>query len=90
MKESLEDLKAIIDNAPQGATHYDVHYYRYSGDEVQSAPSKRFEWEFVSDGSAELELTRSLSDIERIVELMEWQVEANKNYQSMMGAYLNE
>lgn len=69
--ESLEDLKAIIDNAPEGASHYDGIYYRYSGDEVQSAPSKRFAWEFVSDGSVQLELTRSLSDIERIIQLEE-------------------
>lgn len=72
MKESLEELKSIIDNAPQGATHYDVYYYRYSGDEVQSAPSKRFGWEFMSDGSVGLELTRSLSDIEEIIELREF------------------
>lgn len=69
--ETLEYLKAIIDNAPEGASHYDEVYYRHSGDEVQSAPSKRFGWEFVSYGYVELELTRSLSDIERIIELME-------------------
>ena len=71
MNESLGELKTVIENAPEGASHYDGIYYRYLGDEAQSSPSKRFGWEFVSDGPVELELTRSLSDIKRIIELME-------------------
>lgn len=82
--ESISDLKNIIDSAPEGASHYDGIYYRYSGDEVQSAPSKRFGWEFVSDGSVELELTRSLSDIKRIIELME----LNQNMHTTVAGYI--
>ena len=69
MSESLEELKAIIDNAPKGATHLDdintywkviseFDYYFHNGNQ----------W----DDSEPLENgIRSLSDIKRIIELME-------------------
>lgn len=90
--ETLEELKEIIAGKPEGATDYSnrfnrLLFYKYSF---------LLGW-FFWDGSCYIPLancpsnrTRSLSDIERIIELMEWQIEANKNYQSMMEAYLND
>lgn len=76
MNESLEELKVIIDNAPEGATHYDEDddYVKFIDDEM-------YHYSFVqgygwsSDYVSPCEL-RSLSDIERIIELMEWQQSA--------------
>lgn len=66
--ESLEELKAIIDNAPEGASHVDdtytywkvvseFDYYFYNGSQWDDSES-------IQSG------TRSLSDIARIIELM--------------------
>ena len=74
MTETLDELKAIFDNAPEGATHYDGIYYMVLDGELQSAPSKRFGWEYVYD-VFEIGLTRSLSDIKARIELMEWKRE---------------
>lgn len=66
MSESLEDLKAIIDNAPEGKTHTlnegDTVTY-WSDDDVGCLA--------ISGDSVSLYGMRSLSDIKRIIELME-------------------
>ena len=82
MSESLEELKSIRDGTPVGAKFITVngcysdgvHYY---------------------DGFSWLEhkffiAMRSLSDINRIIELEEWKIEANLNHQNMLNAYLND
>ncbi|QGJ84303.1 hypothetical protein [Pseudoalteromonas phage XCL1123] len=70
--ETLKELKAIIAGKPEGATHIDVDrdYVKFIGDEMHH-------YSFVvgfdgwsGDYEAPCEL-RSLSDIERIIELME-------------------
>jgi len=80
--ETLEELKAIRDNAPDGATHIDdvntywrviseFDYYFYDG----------CKW----DDSEPLENgTRSLSDIKRIIELME----LNQNMHTTVAGYI--
>jgi hypothetical protein len=67
--ESLEKLKAIIDNAPEGATHLDdINTYWKVISEFDYYFHNGSQW----DDSEPLENgTRSLSDIERIIELME-------------------
>ena len=86
--ETLEELKAIIAGKPDGATHITQHRCVYL---YKKCDGSFFWWD--GDGWFNLDkpvCLRSLSDIERIIELMEWQVEANKNYQSMIEAYLND
>ncbi|PHQ89859.1 MAG: hypothetical protein COB48_13085 [Pseudoalteromonas sp.] len=69
--ETLEELKAIIENAPEGATHLDD-----DGDYVKFIDDEMYHYSFVrgygwsSDYVSPCEL-RSLSDIKRIIELME-------------------
>lgn len=83
--ESLEDLKAIIAGKPDGKTHTltESGVVTYWNDYDSACLA-------ISGDSVILSGMRSLSDIERIIELMEWQIEANKNYQPMMEAYLND
>ena len=65
--ETLEELKEIIDNAPDEATHIDgdKEYVKFIECEMYHYSC---EWASVYDFPLEL---RSLSDIERIIELME-------------------
>ena len=95
MKESLEDLKAIIENKPEKASIIDIEDgvvdYLYvdegadNGQKIKNCANGCDGAIEYSDGNI-----RSLSDIEEIIELREWQIEANKNYQSMLDAYLND
>lgn len=68
-KETLEELKAIVDNAPDGATHIDdIKTYWKVISEFDYFFHNGSQW----DDSEPLENgTRSLSDIKRIIELME-------------------
>jgi hypothetical protein len=64
----MKDLK-ILDNAPEGATHFDTEYGFYwmmdrEDSQVFSPSTNRFEWDTLSS-----DFLRSLADIERIVEL---------------------
>lgn len=71
--ETLEELKAIVDKAPFGATHFDNKKIYYKA----TTKGTRVEWvEFTAfKTSFQLSLNhcmhdiRSLSDIERIIEL---------------------
>lgn len=65
--ETLEELTAIIDNAPDGATHIDgdKEYVKFIEGEMY-----HYSCRWASDYDFPLEL-RSLEDIERIIELME-------------------
>lgn len=71
--ETLEQLKAIRDNAPDGATHADAErcYVRFSqinrGRYVFVCTCDYIGWV----GANSALLSRSLSDINRIIELME-------------------
>ena len=69
MMESLQELKAIVDNAPDGATHIDdIKTYWKVISEFDYFFHNDSQW----DNSEPLENgTRSLSDIKRIIELME-------------------
>lgn len=65
--ETLEQLKEIVKNAPEGATHYDE-----DGDYIKFG----INYPYWYDGSTWFELescgsVRSLSDIKLIIELME-------------------
>lgn len=66
--ETLEELKAIRDNAPDGATHISEFVHCY----VKLNVGYYFWWDgdawYPLDGPL---LLRSLSDINRIIELME-------------------
>lgn len=69
--ETLKELKTIRDNAPEGATHVNYAYYfkkQYDSDWMYCEINKSH-WEF-DDDNAESDM-RSLSDINRIIELME-------------------
>ena len=83
MSESLEELKAIIDNAPEGATHicFDGDYYRCNND-LRNGKQWDFwdssqigrvdRWDWVGDMYlVDIVDMRSLSDIKRIIELMD-------------------
>ncbi len=82
--ETLKELKAIRDNEPEGATHIDVDddYVKFIDDEM-------YHYSFVrgcgwsSDYVSPCEL-RSLSDINRIIELME----LNQNMHTTVAGYL--
>ena len=86
MSESLEDLKAIIDNAPASATIVDIiddgtvdflYVDKKAGDgeKIRSC---------INGGDGAIEYSdgdiRSLSDIKRIIELMEWQQSALESH----------
>lgn len=78
MSESLEDLKAIVDNAPDGTAQiYNGEYWKQTGDltfYVWSNVTGIYKW--VPDAPKDLHSLRSLSDIKQIIELMEWQQSA--------------
>ena len=67
--ETLEELKAIVDNAPDGATHIDDDgdYAKYGGMYDYFYSKGLREW--ISTDTVSID--RSLSDIKRIIELME-------------------
>lgn len=74
--ETLDELKAIRDNAPEGANYATKHYYLM----VEGLHCKIFNslgvWSAPVCNAADIfidEKPRSLSDINRIIELMEWQ-----------------
>lgn len=69
--ESLAELKSIIDNAPDSATHIDNNgiYLKYDLNKVLSIFHVNYKrWQVASPM---INPWRSLSDIKRIVELME-------------------
>lgn len=71
MSETLEELKAIVDNAPDGSVSIFKNTYLDGNGRFYSDGA----W-FGVNGYIEIKHpTRSLSDIERIIELME-QVES--------------
>lgn len=72
--ESLEDLKAIIGNEPEGATLYDGEYFKFECDDYHRWASicDIQDWYVDIEPSCDV---RSLSDIKQIVELRE-QVES--------------
>lgn len=73
MTESIEELQAILDGAPDGATHYDPFatgfYWRYNNVEWVVYCGEAWQESAVNKLSEVFEI-RSLSDIKRIVELM--------------------
>lgn len=75
MSESLEELKAIIDNAPDGATHFgiDCVYYQYEKADTIAIWREytNLKSTFVLSQCICMMGLRSLSDIKRIIELME-------------------
>ncbi len=75
MNESLEELKAIIDNAPDGATHFgiDCVYYQYEKADSIAVWREYYKRKsnFVLNKCICMMDLRSLSDIKRIIELME-------------------
>lgn len=69
--ETLEELKAIRDNAPDGATSIDD-----AGDYIRGSIYDEIEYYCSHSGWVEVDMCdfnvmRSLSDIERIIELTE-------------------
>lgn len=81
MKQSTEELKAIIENAPEGATHYNKKgEYKYlkltyfSGYQAFTSSGN-----LLSVSPDKLYCLRSLSDIKEIVELREW---INKSHEA--------
>ena len=68
--ETLEELKAIRDRKPEGATLYDGEYFKFENDEYHrwSSIFDIKDWYIDLEPSCEV---RSLSDIERIIDLME-------------------
>lgn len=69
MMETLKELKGILDNAPISATHYDSDnfYVKFECNELYYFFGGK--WRVLHFDT--LELMRSLSDIKRIIELME-------------------
>ena len=72
--ESLEELKAIINNAPEGATHYSIDesvYYKFKCECWMFCHRGRALFEFVKDDDYVCNELRLLSDIKRIIKLEE-------------------
>jgi len=87
MSETLEDLKAIVDNAPDGATHYssiEGVYYKFECECWMWGPYGSVLFHFVQGDDFVCENIRSLSDIKRIIELME----LNENMHTTVAGYL--
>tara|TARA_R110002073_G_scaffold133936_4_gene281479 strand:- start:23563 stop:23847 length:285 start_codon:yes stop_codon:yes gene_type:complete len=80
MSESLKELKGIIDNAPEGATHFGIDFIYYKYEKADSVAVWReyikIKSTFVLNQCICMMNLRSLSDIKRIIELMEWQESA--------------
>lgn len=70
-KETLEELKAIVDTSPRGATHIDNYcdYIKVVGGDFYGWSDQLNEWGVFE--YADSVTMRSLSDIKRIIELME-------------------
>jgi len=85
--ETLEELKAIIENAPDDASSVDAegYYIKFSNGSYYCCASKLDSWRRIE--KSELLTTRSLSDIKRIVELMEINAETQKQRASSSEAY---
>ena len=82
--QTLEQLKTVSDNAPDGATHIDCDddYVKFIDDEIYHYSFVRgYGWS--NDYVTPCEL-RSLSDINRIIELME----LNQNMHTTVAGYL--
>ena len=80
MSETLEELKAIVDNAPDGAVSIFKNTYIDGNGRFYSDGA----W-FGVNGYIEIKQpTRSLSDIKRIIELME----LNQNMHLTVSGYL--
>ncbi len=77
MSETLEELKAIIDNAPEGANQVEIHSSGNVNCCIKYAETGAFVWhekEWINATAKTLGhcwFIRSLSDINQIVELME-------------------
>lgn len=90
MSESLEELKAIVDNAPDGATIVDIEvdgFIDYLYVDKCADHGKQIKSFHNGDDSA-IEYSngniRSLSDIKRIIEL----IELNQNMHLTVAGYL--
>lgn len=91
--EILEDLKAIVKNAPDCATHYDSKNYFTFVSEFDDGLyySHWRKWvnnkqSMVVCQSRGINNIRSLSDIKRIIELMEWKENILKRCKSLINA----
>ena len=79
MSESLEDLKAIVDNAPDGATHYSVNQYDFIEGYFKLHNCNCLcyyggkGWVDIGEDTSidGNHYVRDISDIKRIIELME-------------------
>ncbi|ANY29616.1 hypothetical protein BOX08_gp51 [Pseudoalteromonas phage BS5] len=81
--ETLEELKAIIAGKPEGATLYDGEYFKFENDEYHrwSVIFDIQDWNIDLEPSCKV---RSLSDIERIIYLME----LNQNMHTTVAGYI--
>jgi hypothetical protein len=84
MIESLEELKAIDADAPDDASSVDAegYYIKFSNGSYYCCASKLDSWRRIE--KSELLTTRSLSDIKRIIELME----LNQNMHTTVAGYI--
>lgn len=85
--ETLDELKAILDNAPDGATHYsncESAYYKFKCECWMFCCRGKTLFEFVQDDDYVCDELRSLSDIKRIIELME----LNQNMHTTVAGYI--
>lgn len=91
--ETLEQLKEIINSAPEGATHYVVDQYDFTEGYFKLENCIAYcdygvdGWKYVEGAVIELNGThefRSLSDIKLIIELME----LNQNMHTTVAGYL--
>lgn len=72
--ETLEQLKEIVKNSPEGATHYttiEKVYYKFKSESWMWCPDGNSLFHFVQDDDSVCDNLRSLSDIKLIIELTE-------------------
>ena len=85
--ETLEELKAIIAGKPEGATHYsnsELVYYTFKCECWMWCPEQSNLFHFVQGDDDIVDDLRSVSDRERIIELME----LNQNMHTTVAGYI--
>lgn len=96
MRESLEELKAIVENAPddgmadeffiyQGAANYIDNHENGHQFKIWCEDEQAWVFSELVDGWQYIRGRRSLSDVNRIIELME----LNKNMHATVAGYLS-
>ena len=90
MNKSLEELKVIRDGASDNDVFFDGRYLNSKMCARNTVNGTQSNYYYDDPFYIDVEELIPLSAINRIIELEEWKIQANLNYQSMLNAYLND